>query len=83
VRDGTGTAIRAYLGPTTYIFTNVPIRNVFGASGRWIFAPGMLARIDGRPGRTQIATASFAASSRCARYQVYDGKPPPEDDDGQ
>ena len=33
VRDGTGLAIRAYLGPTTYIFTNVPVRNVIWGVG--------------------------------------------------
>ena len=51
VRDGTGTVIRAYLGPTTYIFTNVPVRNVIWGVGALDLARQRAERgIDGRPG---------------------------------
>jgi phospholipid-binding lipoprotein MlaA len=84
VRDGTGTLIRAYLGPTTYIFTDIPVRNV-------VYGIGYLnLRADALGAEKMVDTAALDryrfirnAYLRARRYQVYDGKPPPEEDDGQ
>jgi phospholipid-binding lipoprotein MlaA len=82
LRDGTGTVIRAYLGPTTYIFTNVPLRNVIyglGALNLRADALGTESMVD----QAALDRYRFIRNAylRARRYQVYDGKPPPEDDD--
>ena len=84
VRDGTGTIIRAFLGPTTYIFTNVPVRNVvygLGALDLRANALGAESMVD----QAALDRYRFIRNAylRARRYQVYDGKPPPEEDDGQ
>ena len=82
VRDGTGTVIRAFLGPTTYIFTDVPVRNV-------VYGIGYLnLRAEALGAENMVDTAALDryrfirnAYLRARQYQVYDGKPPPEEDD--
>jgi phospholipid-binding lipoprotein MlaA len=82
VRDGTGTVIRAYLGPTTYIFNDVPVRNIVYGIGAVNLRAGALGA------ESMVDTAALDryrfirnAYLRARRYQVYDGKPPPEEDD--
>jgi phospholipid-binding lipoprotein MlaA len=84
LRDGTGTAIRAYLGPTTYIFGNVPLRNSIWGVG------AVDARAQALGAESMIDAAALDryrfirnAYLRARRYQVYDGKPPPDEDDGE
>jgi phospholipid-binding lipoprotein MlaA len=82
VRDGTGTVIRAFLGPTTYIFTDVPVRNI-------VYGIGYLnLRAEALGTEKMVDTAALDryrfirnAYLRARQYQVYDGKPPPEEDD--
>ncbi|MEP6943430.1 MAG: VacJ family lipoprotein [Betaproteobacteria bacterium] len=82
LRDGTGTAIRLYLGPTTYIFNDVPIRNVVYGLG------GLDARANALGTESMVDQAALDryrfirnAYLRARNYQVFDGKPPPEVDD--
>ena len=85
LRDGTGTAIRAYLGPTTYIFTNVPLRNTIWGIGAVDMRANMLGT-ESIVDQAALDRYRFIRNAylRARRYQVYDGKPPPEeDDDGQ
>ena len=81
VRDGTGWLVRIYTGPIGYI-DNVPLRN-------WLFALGYLDT------RAQLLSAESVLDAaaldkyrylrnaylRARRYQVYDGKPPPEEEE--
>ena len=81
VRDGTGWLVRIYAGPIGYI-DNVPLRN-------WLYALGYLDT------RAQLLSAESVLDAaaldkyrylrnaylRARRYQVYDGKPPPEDEE--
>lgn len=78
VRDGSGWLVRLYAGPIGYI-DNVPLRN-------WLYALGYLDT------RAQLLSAESVLDAaaldkyrylrnaylRARRYQVYDGKPPPE-----
>ena len=82
LRDGTGTVIRAYLGPTTYIFTDVPVRNVIWGVGALDLRANMLgteAMVD----QAALDRYRFIRNAylRARHYQVYDGKPPPEDEE--
>jgi len=84
LRDGTGTAIRAYLGPTTYIFGNVPLRNSIWGVG------AVDARANALGTESMIDAAALDryrfirnAYLRSRQYQVYDGKPPPDADDAE
>jgi phospholipid-binding lipoprotein MlaA len=81
VRDGTGWIVRLYTGPLGYI-DNVPLRN-------WILA---LAYLDTRAQLLSAESVLDAAALdkyrylrnaylRARRYQVYDGKPPPEEEE--
>jgi phospholipid-binding lipoprotein MlaA len=84
VRDGTGSIIRAYLGPTTYIFTDVPLRNSIWGVG----AVDLRASVLGAESMVDQAALDryrFIRNAylRARQYQVYDGKPPPEEDEGQ
>jgi phospholipid-binding lipoprotein MlaA len=81
VRDGTGWVVRLYAGPIGYI-DNVALRN-------WIIALGYLDT------RAQLLSAESVLDAaaldkyrylrnaylRARRYQVYDGKPPPEEEE--
>jgi len=82
VRDGTGTLIRYYLGPITYIVNDVPVRNI-------LYGVGYLnLRAQALEAESVVSTAAIDkytfirnAYLRARRYQVYEGKPPPEEND--
>jgi phospholipid-binding lipoprotein MlaA len=82
VRDGTGTLIRYYLGPITYIVEDVPVRNI-------LYGVGYLnLRAQALEAESVVSTAALDkytfirnAYLRARRYQVYEGKPPPEEND--
>ncbi len=84
LRDGTGTAIRAYLGPTTYIFANVPLRNSIWGVG-YVNARANALGTESMVDAAALDRYRFIRNAylRARRYQVYDGKPPPEEDDGE
>jgi phospholipid-binding lipoprotein MlaA len=84
LRDGTGTAIRAYLGPTTYIFGNVPLRNSIWGAG-FVDARANALGTESMVDAAALDRYRFIRNGylRARRYQVYDGKPPPEEDDGE
>jgi phospholipid-binding lipoprotein MlaA len=85
VRDGTGTVIRAYLGPTTYIFTDVPLRNSIWGVGI-VDARAQALGTESMVDQAALDRYRFIRNAylRARRFQVYDGKPPPEpDDEGQ
>jgi phospholipid-binding lipoprotein MlaA len=81
VRDGTGTLIRLWYGPVGYI-PDVPLRNgLYGVGYVDIRASAL-------PAESVVDTAAIDkyrfirnAYLRSRQYQVYDGKPPPEEDD--
>jgi phospholipid-binding lipoprotein MlaA len=81
VRDGSGWLVRIYAGPIGYI-DNVPLRN-------WLYALGYLdtrAQLLSAEGVLEAAALDKYrylrnAYLRARRYQVYDGKPPPEDEE--
>jgi phospholipid-binding lipoprotein MlaA len=81
VRDGTGTLIRLFVGPVGYI-PNVALRNS-------IYGVGYVdARAQALPAESVLDTAALDryrflrnAYLKARRYQVYDGKPPPEEDE--
>jgi phospholipid-binding lipoprotein MlaA len=81
VRDGSGWLVRLYTGPAGYI-PNVPLRN-------WLYGLGYLdtrAQLLGAEGVLEAAAIDKYRYLRDAylkarRYQVYDGKPPPEEED--
>lgn len=82
VRDGTGTLIRYYLGPITYIIEDVSVRNI-------LYGVGYLnVRAQALEAESVVSTAALDkytfirnAYLRARRYQVYEGKPPPEEND--
>src|SRR5271170_333462 len=83
VRDGTGTLVRLFIGPIGYI-PEVPLRNS-------IYGVGYLdARAQVLSGESVLDTAALDkyrflrnAYLKNRQYQIYDGKPPAdEDDDG-
>ena len=84
VRDGTGLVIRAYLGPTTYIFTNVPVRNVIWGVGAIDLRASVL-KTESMVDQAALDRYRFIRNAylRARQYQVYDGKPPPEDDEAE
>ena len=85
VRDGTGTVIRAYLGPTTYIFTDVPLRNSIWGVGI-VDARAQALGTESIVDQAALDRYRFIRNAylRARRFQVYDGKPPPDaDDEGQ
>jgi len=81
LRDGTGTVIRYFIGPVGYI-NNVPLRNS-------IYGVGYLdLRAQALSAESVLDTAALDryrflrnAYLKNRRYQVYDGKPPPEEDE--
>ena len=82
VRDGTGTLIRYYLGPITYIVNDVPVRNIiYGVGYTNLRAQALEA--EGVVDTAAIDRYKFIRNAylRARRYQVYDGKPPPEEGD--
>jgi len=81
VRDGTGTVVRFFLSPVGYI-NEAPLRNS-------IYGIGYLdTRAQALSAESVLDTAALDryrflrnAYLKNRRYQVYDGKPPPEEDD--
>jgi phospholipid-binding lipoprotein MlaA len=81
VRDGTGTLVRLFIGPVGYI-PDVPLRNsIYGVGYVDVRAQALNAE-------SVLDTAALDryrflrnAYLKNRRYQVYDGKPPPEDED--
>ena len=81
VRDGTGTVIRLYFGPVGYI-PDVPLRNSLYGLGY------VDLRADALPAESVVETAAIDkyrfirnAYLRARRYQLYNGHPPPEEDE--
>lgn len=81
VRDGTGTLVRYFIGPVGYI-DNIPVRNT-------IYGIGYLdLRAQALSAESVVETAAIDryrflrnAYLRNRRFQVYEGKPPPEEDE--
>jgi phospholipid-binding lipoprotein MlaA len=81
VRDGTGTLVRLFIGPVGYI-PNVALRNsIYGVGYVDLRAQALSAE-------SVLDTAALDryrflrnAYLKARRYQVYDGKPPPEEDE--
>ena len=81
IRDGTGYLLRLYTGPVGYI-PDVPVRNSLYGLGYVDLRAAAL------PTESIVDTASIDkyrfirnAYLRARRYQVYDGHPPPEEDE--
>jgi phospholipid-binding lipoprotein MlaA len=82
VRDGTGLIIRYYLGPTTYLVEDVPLRNVLyflGALDLRVQALDASKMVD----QAAIDRYTFIRRAYLQRreYLVHDGNPPRKDDD--
>ena len=82
VRDGTGLVIRYYLGPTTYLVEDVPLRNVLyflGALDLRVQALDASKMVD----QAAIDRYTFIRRAYLQRreYLVHDGNPPRKDDD--
>jgi phospholipid-binding lipoprotein MlaA len=81
VRDGTGVLVRYFIGPVGYI-DNIPLRNS-------LYGLGYLdLRAQALSAESVLDTAALDkyrflrnAYLKNRRYQVYDGKPPPEEDE--
>jgi phospholipid-binding lipoprotein MlaA len=81
VRDGTGTLVRYFTGPVGFI-DYIPLRNS-------LYGIGYLnLRAQALPAESVLDTAAMDkyrflrnAYLKNRQYQVYDGKPPPEDED--
>ena len=81
VRDGTGTVVRYFIGPVGYI-SNIALRNS-------LYGLGYLdLRAQALSAESVLDTAALDryrflrnAYLKNRRYQVYDGKPPPEEDE--
>ena len=81
LRDGTGTVIRLYAGPIGYL-RNVPLRNSLYGLGYLDTRAQLLGT------ESVLETAALDkyrylrnAYLKARRYQVYEGKPPPEEDE--
>ena len=81
VRDGTGWLIRLYTGPVGYI-PDIPLRNSLYGLGYVDLRAAAL------PTESVVETAAIDkyrfirnAYLRARQYQVYDGHPPPEEDE--
>lgn len=81
VRDGSGTLVRYFIGPVGYI-DNIPVRNT-------LYGIGYLdLRAQALSAESVLETAAIDryrflrnAYLRNRRFQVYNGKPPPEEDE--
>ena len=81
VRDGTGTLVRLFIGPVSYI-PDVPLRNsIYGVGYVDLRAQALGAE-------SVLDTAALDryrflrnAYLKNRQYQIYDGKPPPEEDE--
>jgi phospholipid-binding lipoprotein MlaA len=82
LRDGTGLVIRYYLGPTTYIVDDVPLRNVL------YFLGGLDLRAEALEAQKVVDQAAIDRYTFIRRaylqrreYLVHDGNPPKKEDD--
>ncbi len=85
LRDGTGSAIRAYFAPTQYIFTDIPVRNIVWGVAT-VDARASVLGTESMVDQAALDRYRFIRNAylRSRQYQVYDGKPPPEaEDEGQ
>jgi phospholipid-binding lipoprotein MlaA len=80
LRDGTGTVVRYFVSPSTYVSSNA-VQNT------WLGLGYLDARSQALLNENVLDTAALDkyrflrnAYLRSRRYQVYDGKPPPEDE---
>ena len=81
VRDGTGWLVRIYANPLGYI-DNVPLRNViYGLN--YLDTRAQLLSAEGVLDAAALDKYRYLRNAylRARRYQVYDGKPPPEDEE--
>jgi len=81
VRDGTGYLVRVYVGPVGYI-PDVPLRNSLYGLG-YVDIRAQLLDAEKLIDTAAVDKYRFVRNAylRARRYQVYDGKPPPEDED--
>jgi phospholipid-binding lipoprotein MlaA len=81
VRDGTGSIIRIYLAPTGYI-ENIALRNsVWGVA--YLDERAQALQAEGVLDTAALDKYRFLRNAylKARRYQLYDGKPPPEAED--
>ena len=81
VRDGTGAVVRLYFGPVGYL-PYVPLRNsIYGLGYLNLRAQALAA--EGVLDTASIDKYRFLRNAylRARRYQLYDGKPPPDEDE--
>lgn len=78
LRDGTGTVIRAYTGPIGYL-PYVPLRNSLYALG-YVNVRAQVLGAEGVLDAAALDKYRFLRNAylRSRRYQLYDGKPPPD-----
>jgi phospholipid-binding lipoprotein MlaA len=81
VRDGTGSIIRFYFGPTAYV-GDVPTRNILWSIGAVDLYSGTL-DAQKLADEASLDKYNFVRRAYFQRraYLIYDGKPPPEKDD--
>ena len=81
LRDGTGTVIRIYAGPIGYL-RNVPLRNtLYGLN--YLDTRAQLLGTESVLETAALDKYRYLRNAylKARRYQVYEGKPPPEDDE--
>jgi phospholipid-binding lipoprotein MlaA len=81
VRDGTGVIVRIYLSPTGYI-DDIAVRNaVWGLN--YLDSRAQLLQSEGVLDTAALDKYRFLRNAylKARRYQLYDGKPPPELDE--
>jgi phospholipid-binding lipoprotein MlaA len=78
VRDGTGWLVRLYIGPTGYI-SNVPVRNSDYGLG-YLDTRAQLLQSEDVLDTAALDKYRFLRNAylKNRRYQLYEGKPPPE-----
>jgi phospholipid-binding lipoprotein MlaA len=81
VRDGAGLIVRYYAAPTGYI-SNIGLRNSVWAVG-YLDARAQLLQAEGIIDTAALDRYRFLRNAylKNRRYQLYDGKPPPELDE--
>ena len=81
LRDGTGTVIRIYAGPIGYL-RNVPLRNtLYGLN--YLDTRAQLLGTESVLETAALDKYRYLRNAylKARRYQVYEGKPPPEEDE--
>ncbi len=81
MRDGTGWLVRLYTGPIGYM-PNVPLRNSLYGLG-YLDTRAQLLGAESVLDTAALDKYRYLRNAylRARRYQVYDGKPPPEEED--